>query len=158
MPTFETSSVDQTLTLAAHFSARLRPNAVLALHGDLGAGKTAFVRGLVAGLGGNPRAVSSPTFVLLNVYDRPPIRLAVYHLDAYRVAGSDDFDAIGFPELLTQGGVVVVEWPTRVAALLPPATTHVRLTPTGPDSRRIEIEERPAGEMAIDQGMSPQSE
>jgi tRNA threonylcarbamoyladenosine biosynthesis protein TsaE len=143
VPTYASSSVDQTLALAASLARRLEPNDCLALHGDLGAGKTQFVRGLVAGLGGNPRQVSSPTFVLLHVYDRPPIRLSVYHLDAYRVGGPDDFESIGFPELLTQAGVVVVEWPQRVAALLPPTTIHVRLTPTGPDSRRIDIEGPP---------------
>jgi len=140
MPTFETSSVDQTLAVAASFAASLRPGDCVALYGDLGAGKTQFVRGLVRGLGGNSRAVSSPTFVLLNVYDRPPIRLSVYHLDAYRVAGPDDFDAIGFPELLTQGGVVVVEWPARVESLLPATRHNVRLTPIGPTTRRIEID------------------
>src|SRR4026209_2006234 len=126
MPTFETSSVDQTLAVAASFAASLRPGDCVALYGDLGAGKTQFVRGLVRGLGGNSRAVSSPTFVLLNVYDRPPVRLAVYHLDAYRVTGPDDFDAIGFPELLTQGGVVVVEWPTRGAGLAPGGPVRAR--------------------------------
>ena len=153
MPTFHTTSVDQTQALACQLSTRLCPGDVLALHGDLGAGKTAFVRGLVAGLGGNPRAVSSPTFVLLNVYDRPPIRLSVYHLDAYRVATPDDFDAIGFPELLTQGGVVAVEWPQRIAPLLPPATIHIRLTPTGPASRRIDIE--PPGGREIEIAEAP---
>jgi tRNA threonylcarbamoyladenosine biosynthesis protein TsaE len=144
MPTFETSSVDQTLAVAASFAASLRPGDCVALYGDLGAGKTQFVRGLVRGLGGNPRAVSSPTFVLLNVYERPPIRLSVYHLDAYRVAGPDDFDAIGFPELLTQGGVVVVEWPARVESLLPATRINVRITPTGPTTRRIENDSRAA--------------
>jgi tRNA threonylcarbamoyladenosine biosynthesis protein TsaE len=147
MPSFASSSVDQTLALAHSLARHLQPNDCLALHGDLGAGKTQFVRGLVAGLGGNPRQVSSPTFVLLHVYDRPPIRLPVYHLDAYRVAGPDDFDAIGFPELLTQAGVVVVEWPQRVVALLPPTTIHVRLTATGPASRRIDIEGPPGREL-----------
>jgi tRNA threonylcarbamoyladenosine biosynthesis protein TsaE len=147
MPTHESFSVDQTLTLARTLATRLLPNDVLALHGDLGAGKTQFVRGLVAGLGGPPRLVSSPTFVLLHVYDHPALRLPVYHLDAYRVAGPADFESIGFPELLAQGGVVVVEWPERVADLLPPATIHVRLTPTGPAARRIDIEPPPGREL-----------
>src|SRR3954466_13526600 len=102
----------------------------VALHGDLGAGKTQFVRGLVRGLGGNPRAVSSPTFVLLNVYDAPGARLTVYHLDAYRVGGADDFEAIGFGELLEQpGGVVVVEWADRVRELLPSNKLDVWIEP-----------------------------
>ena len=134
-----TRSVEETEAVAIELAASLRGGDCIALHGEMGAGKTQFVRGLVRGLGGNGRAVSSPTFVLLNVYDTPPMRLAVYHLDAYRVTGGDDFDAIGFPELLTQGGVVVVEWPERVMSLLPDRRIEVRITPTGPDSRRIEI-------------------
>ena len=135
-----THSVGETEAFAVELATSLQGGDCIALHGEMGAGKTQFVRGLVRGLGGNGRAVSSPTFVLLNVYDSPPIRLAVYHLDAYRVAGGDDFDAIGFPELLAQGGVVVVEWPERVESLLPVHRIEVRITPTGRDSRRIVIE------------------
>jgi tRNA threonylcarbamoyladenosine biosynthesis protein TsaE len=110
------------------------------LHGDLGAGKTQFVRGLLQGLNGNPRSVSSPTFVLLNVYDTG--RLRMYHLDAYRVMGADDFEAIGFGELLEQrDAIVVVEWPSRVEALLPGNRINVTIRSTGEMSRRIEIGE-----------------
>ena len=68
------------------------------------------------------------------------MRLSVFHLDAYRVGGADDFEAIGFTELLEQGGVVVVEWPERVADLLPAARIAVRIEPVGEGSRRIEID------------------
>src|SRR5688500_6429349 len=119
-------------------AATLRGGECLALDGDLGAGKTQFVRGLVRGLGGNPRAVSSPTFVLLNVYDSG--RLPVYHLDAYRVGVADDFEAIGFTELLGQRGVVALEWAPRVESLLPPDRIRVRIAPVGEESRRIEID------------------
>src|SRR4051794_20014256 len=91
-------SVAENQAAAARLARSLRGGTCVALHGDLGAGKTQFVRGLVRGLGGNARAVSSPTFVLLNVYEAG--RLTVYHLDAYRVGGADDFEAIGFGELL----------------------------------------------------------
>ena len=102
-----------------------------------GAGKTQFVRGLVRGLGGNPSTVSSPTFVLLHIY--PAGRLSVFHLDAYRVHGADDFDAIGFTELLEEGGVVIVEWAGRVAALLPRQSISVQIEATGESERRIVI-------------------
>ena len=138
MTTHVTQSVEETEIVAAALAATLRGGECVALDGDLGAGKTQFVRGLVRGLGGNPRAVSSPTFVLLNVYEAG--RLPVYHLDAYRVGGADDFEAIGFTELLAQGGVVVVEWAARVESLLPTDRIRVRLTPTGEESRRIEID------------------
>jgi tRNA threonylcarbamoyladenosine biosynthesis protein TsaE len=134
-------SVACTESIAGEFARTLQGGAAVALHGDLGAGKTQFVRGLVAGLGGNPRAVSSPTYVLLNVY--PGGRLTVFHLDAYRVAGAEDFESIGFTELLEQGGVVVVEWADRVRELMPPTTIHVRVTPTGEGERRIEIGGQP---------------
>ena len=150
MPSHESSSTDQTLALAVSLAHHLRPGDVVALHGDLGAGKTQFVRGLVAGLGGNPRQVSSPTFVLLHVYDRPPMRLPVFHLDAYRVTGPAEFETIGFPELLTQGGVVAVEWPGRIADMLPPTTVHVRLTPTATTTRRVDIDGPPGRSFDLD--------
>jgi tRNA threonylcarbamoyladenosine biosynthesis protein TsaE len=93
---------------------------------------------LVKGLGGEPRAVSSPTFVLLNVYEGG--RLTVYHLDAYRVGGEEDFEAIGFGELLEQGGVVVVEWPSRVEGALPRERIEVRIEATGKKTRKIRVE------------------
>ena len=135
-------SVADTEAVAAELARSLRGGECVGLEGDLGAGKTQFVRGLVAGLGGNPRAVSSPTFVLLNVYDAAPIRLPVFHLDAYRVGGADDFEAIGFSELLNQGGVVVVEWAGRVETLLPAGRIVVKMTPHGHHDRRIEIDWR----------------
>ena len=143
MPTHVSHSVAETEAVAADLARGLVGGECVALGGDLGAGKTQFVRGLVRGLGGNPRSVSSPTFVLLNVYDAPPIRLPVYHLDAYRVAGPEDFEGIGFPELLTQGGVVVVEWPERVASLLPTDAIRVHLQATGETTRQIQIERHP---------------
>ena len=136
---YESDSVEQTEAVAAELARSLSAGACVALHGDLGAGKTQFVRGLVRGLGGDPRAVSSPTFVLLNVYDQPPGRLTVYHLDAYRVRGADDFDAIGFAELLEQGGVGVVEWAERVGGLIPENHVRVTIDTLGPDRRRIEV-------------------
>ena len=137
--TFDSTSVSATETFASEFARTLRGGEIVALHGEMGAGKTHFVRGLVRGLGADPRIVSSPTFVLLNVYDST--RLKVFHLDAYRVAGAEDFESIGFAELLEEpGAITVVEWPDRVAPLLPPATVHIRIEPTGPNRRRIQID------------------
>ena len=130
-------SVGETETIAAELAALLNGGECIALHGEMGAGKTHFVRGLVRGLGGAGRSVSSPTFVLLNVYDTG--RLKVFHLDAYRVSGAEDFEAIGFAELLEQGGVVAVEWPERVADLLPAGHVSVAIEPTGKTGRSIEI-------------------
>ena len=130
-------SVVETEAAAAELARTFVGGEVVALHGELGAGKTQFTRGIVKGLGGDPHAVSSPTFVLLNVYDSG--RLKVFHLDAYRVSGAEDFEAIGFAELLEQNGVVVIEWPQRVEPLLPDTRIEVRLKTVSPRVRRIEI-------------------
>jgi tRNA threonylcarbamoyladenosine biosynthesis protein TsaE len=131
-------SVAETESTAADLARTLAPGSAIALHGNLGAGKTQFVRGLLIGLGGNPRSVSSPTYVLLNIYETG--RMPLFHLDAYRIGGADDFEAIGFSELFEQGGVVVVEWAQRVADLMPADAIHVHLTPLGENEREIRIE------------------
>jgi tRNA threonylcarbamoyladenosine biosynthesis protein TsaE len=137
--TFTSHGVRDTEAIAQEFARSLKGGECLALSGDLGAGKTQFVRGLVDGLGGDPRTVSSPTFVLLNVYDTG--RLKVFHLDAYRVSGAEDFEAIGFAELLEQlDGVVVVEWADRVKELLPDRKRWGILIETlSPQVRRIRM-------------------
>ena len=132
------NSVEQTENIAIELARTLRGGECIALYGDLGAGKTQFVRGIVMGLSRNAHAVSSPTFVLLNVYDAG--RLKVFHLDAYRVHGAEDFEAIGFGELLEQeNAIVIVEWAERIEKLLPANRMTVRITSTGEDSRTIEI-------------------
>jgi tRNA threonylcarbamoyladenosine biosynthesis protein TsaE len=138
----ESDGPDRTAAIAAELAGELRAGDCIALHGELGAGKTQFVRGLVAGLGGPVGQVCSPTFVLLNVYKGG--RLTVYHLDAYRIGGCDDFEEIGFSELLEQGGIVAVEWAERVGALLPPKHVEVVLTPLSADKRIIQIHRRDA--------------
>jgi tRNA threonylcarbamoyladenosine biosynthesis protein TsaE len=131
-------NVGETEAVAAELATQLRGGECIALYGELGAGKTQFVRGLVRGLKGNPRSVSSPTFVLLNVYDSG--RLVVYHLDAYRVGGAEDFESIGFSELLDQRGVVVIEWPERVESLLPAQRINVHIQTLSPRRRQLVIE------------------
>ncbi|MBV8780032.1 MAG: tRNA (adenosine(37)-N6)-threonylcarbamoyltransferase complex ATPase subunit type 1 TsaE [Phycisphaerae bacterium] len=134
---FRSNSVADTESIAREVAAMLRSEGdCMALHGDLGAGKTQFTRGLVTALGGEAREVSSPTFVLLNVYQTP--RGSVFHLDAYRVAGPDEFASIGFDEFLTSG-IVVVEWAERVAELLPADHLSVTISAIGRRSRRIEV-------------------
>ena len=134
---FTSHSVADTEAIAARLADSLQPNDIIALEGEMGAGKTQFVRGLVKALGGDGKSVSSPTFVLLNVYQTP--LLAVYHLDAYRVSGAEDFSSIGFTELLEQNGIVVVEWPSRVKEILPPRRVNITIEITGKSSRKITI-------------------
>jgi tRNA threonylcarbamoyladenosine biosynthesis protein TsaE len=124
--------LDATHAFARQLSRSLKPGSVLALEGDLGAGKTTLVRALVEALGGDPTQVSSPTFVLLHVYETPT--LSVFHIDAYRIDG-DQLDGIGFDELLDSGGVVIVEWASRVKDRLPKETVWVSLEVVGETSR-----------------------
>jgi tRNA threonylcarbamoyladenosine biosynthesis protein TsaE len=136
--THQSKSVAQTELIAADLARSLVGGECIALEGPLGAGKTQFVRGLVAALGAEPRRVSSPTFVLLNIYSGG--RITVFHLDAYRVHGGEDFESIGFAELLEQMGVVVVEWASRVQKILPAKRINVQIEVTGESERRITIE------------------
>lgn len=135
---YRSRTIAQTESIAAKLASSLEDRRCVALYGELGAGKTQFVRGLVAGLGGDPKSVSSPTFVLLNVYRAGPT--TVHHLDAYRVAGSRDFEQIGFLELLDQGSVVVVEWAEKVADVLPNRRIDVRIEIISASQRQITIE------------------
>ena len=135
---FTSKSVEETEHIAADLAATLRGGECVALDGELGAGKTQFVRGLLKGLGGDPKSVSSPTFVLLNVYDSG--RLTLFHLDAYRVHGGQDFEAIGFNELIEQAGLVVVEWASRVRDLLPEDRIAISIEHIDDHTRRIVID------------------
>jgi tRNA threonylcarbamoyladenosine biosynthesis protein TsaE len=136
--TYDSHSVAETESIASGLSQTLQGGECIALDGPLGAGKTQFVRGLAAGLGANPRSVSSPTFVLLNIYRGG--RVPLFHLDAYRVAGGDDLESIGFSELLDQGGVVIVEWASRVTQILPARRIAVTIEAIGESDRRLIIE------------------
>ena len=135
--TFVSNSVADTEAAAGEIVRAMPGGGVVALEGDLGAGKTQFVRGLVKALGGDGGQVSSPTYVLLHVYDTPAGK--VFHLDAYRVHGADDFAAIGFEELLDQNGYVVVEWASRVKELLPAGTVFVSIASVSETERTIDF-------------------
>ena len=103
-----TSSAAQTEEAAAALAPALRPGDLLLLHGGLGAGKTAFVRGLVRGLQGDENEVSSPTFALMNRYEA---RLPVFHFDLYRLSSEEEVLDLGFDEIFFDGeGVCAVEW------------------------------------------------
>jgi tRNA threonylcarbamoyladenosine biosynthesis protein TsaE len=130
-------SLSETWHLAADVTALLPRGGVVALSGDLGAGKTAFVQGIARTLGIS-RPVTSPTFTLVGDYTGPGGRLV--HMDLYRMTGPDDLLTIGFPDYLESGAIVAIEWPDRAGDLIPPDAVHVALTVL-PDctSRRILI-------------------
>lgn len=114
--------------------ARFLPQpAVVALYGTLGAGKTRLVQGLAAGLGIVREAVSSPTFVLLHEYRG---ETPVYHFDAYRLRGAEEFWDLGADEYLAdRHGIVIVEWADRIAGCLPPDRLEIAIEITGPAER-----------------------
>jgi tRNA threonylcarbamoyladenosine biosynthesis protein TsaE len=108
------------------------------LSGELGAGKTVFVRGLARGVGVDPEEVSSPTFVLLTSY---PGRLTLHHADLYRLTGAGDDGELGLEELPGTDAVLAVEWAERLSATPWPNAVRVVLEHSGGDDRRIVIEE-----------------
>lgn len=116
-----THSPAETRRLAAELLPQLCPGTVLALHGDLGAGKTCFVQGLAAALGVH-QPVSSPTFTLIHEYASTP---PLYHADLYRIRDTDDACGLGLEEYLGGEGITVVEWAARAAELLPANTWHL---------------------------------
>jgi tRNA threonylcarbamoyladenosine biosynthesis protein TsaE len=119
-------------------AADLRPGNVVALCGDLGAGKTCFVRGLCKALGGDASLVNSPTFTIMQEYPVACGRLV--HVDAYRLRGEDELQTIGWDELLQDGNAVIaVEWPERIIGAIPDTATRVVLEHGGHDIRHIEI-------------------
>jgi len=111
---------------------------VVLLSGELGAGKTSFVRGLARGLGADPEEVASPSFVLLTSYRG---RLVLHHADLYRLRGDGDEREIGLEELPGAGGVLAVEWAERLREPRWPSPVRVRLEHAGGEARRILIEE-----------------
>jgi len=134
-----TASEEETQAVARELAATLKPGDVLLLAGDLGAGKTTFVKGLAAGLGIDPGEVSSPTFTLLHEYRGG--RLTLYHADLYRLdkAATDD---LGLDETGVRDGVLAIEWPDRLSHDLAGARV-IRLDVVDDVSRRITIDPRP---------------
>lgn len=132
-------SESQTLDLAARLARGLRGGEVIALEGELGAGKTCFVRGLAAGLGLDAGAVCSPTFVICRRYgDSAPIGLV--HVDAFRLAGPQDLESIGWEELLAEpDSVIAVEWAGRIADALPRERLEIAIEHLPDGARRIRL-------------------
>jgi tRNA threonylcarbamoyladenosine biosynthesis protein TsaE len=136
-----TGSEAETAAIAEALASGFRGGEVVLLSGELGAGKTAFVKGLARGLGADPEDVASPTFVLLTSY---PGRLTLHHADLYRLAGDGDDRELGLDELPGPRGVLAVEWAERLSFVPWAKSVRVSLEHAGGDSRRIEI-----GEVAV---------
>lgn len=138
MRTFLTSSPDETVEAGRALGAGLAAGSVVALAGDLGAGKTHFVRGLVSGWGAAPDETASPTFALLHEYATP--RGPVHHLDLYRAEQAEDVWSAVHDELGPAAGLLVIEWADRFPQLVPPDAVWVRIRHAGEGRREFRIE------------------
>jgi tRNA threonylcarbamoyladenosine biosynthesis protein TsaE len=133
--TYLTHSEQETFALAEKIAGTLKPGMFVLLYGDLGAGKTAFVRGLAAGLGANPEDVSSPTFVIMQHYKG---RTPLTHVDLYRLDTVAAVDDLGLEELAS-GGVLAIEWANKLHRPFDGSVT-VRIEDAGGDSRTIHVD------------------
>lgn len=131
----------ETEAVAERLGRGLQGGEVVLLTGELGAGKTAFVRGLARGLGADPDEVASPTFVLLTAY---PGRLTLHHADLYRLSGNGDENELGLDELPGPAGVLAIEWAERLRETPWPRLVRVALAHAGEDDRHIVVEGAPA--------------
>ncbi|MBC8522763.1 tRNA (adenosine(37)-N6)-threonylcarbamoyltransferase complex ATPase subunit type 1 TsaE [PVC group bacterium] len=134
-----TKSEEETRLIAANFASSITPPAIIALEGELGAGKTCFVRGLCDGLGGDPRQVNSPTFVIMQEYEIS-LDLRLVHIDAYRLSSEDDLHEIGWEELLEDSrAIIAIEWPSRINSAIPKSALYITIEHNDPTTREINI-------------------
>ena len=130
-----TSSAGETRLLGARLAAALPPDATLALHGNLGVGKTTFVQGLAQGFG-IPDLVTSPTFNILHLYRS---RRTLVHLDAYRLENAHQVSELMLEDFLVSPYCLAVEWPEKIAAALPADAWHLTLGIEAPGRHRVEL-------------------
>ncbi len=146
----QTTSWEETHLLGKTIAKDLYPGAVIALCGDLGSGKTTFIRGLSEGIGGiDPRTISSPTFNFLNIY---PGNLSLYHFDLYRLPSPEEFFKSGFDEYFYTKGICCIEWAEKIEGHLPPSTLFIHFSYSSATERKIEIK---GGSQTASKGVFP---
>jgi tRNA threonylcarbamoyladenosine biosynthesis protein TsaE len=123
------------MALGEYIAGFLEPGSVIALRGSLGSGKTCLAKGIARGLG-ITEIITSPTYTIISEY---PGSITLYHIDAYRLAGDEDFEQIGGPELICGKGVSIIEWSERIPQSLPENTITIAFEITGPQTRVIRI-------------------
>ena len=136
-----TASAEATESLGTRLAPAVPDNTWVALHGDLGAGKTTFARGFARGLG-IEADITSPTFAIFVPYDGP--RRQLVHMDAYRLNGPDDLDDLMLDDCLRPPYVLLLEWPGRLGDALPPDTWHITFTSLDESRRTIRLGQRSA--------------
>lgn len=135
-----TTSFQETQKLAANFAKNLPKGAVVAFFGDLGCGKTTFIKGLVSALAKNKKVnVNSPTFIYLNIYK---VKFPIYHFDLYRIKNKNHFYAMGFEEYLSSDGICLIEWAENIKEILPPNAIIIKMKHLKENQREISIQNR----------------
>lgn len=138
-------SEEATRALGVALAREVRAGDIVALHGELGAGKTRFVAGIAEGLGIDRSVVNSPTYVLVNEYPAGGDAVArgieaLVHIDAYRLEVPTDLESLGLDERLVASSVTVIEWPERLGGAMPDPTHRVSIAITGEGERRVSID------------------
>ncbi|MEN6356042.1 MAG: tRNA (adenosine(37)-N6)-threonylcarbamoyltransferase complex ATPase subunit type 1 TsaE [Armatimonadota bacterium] len=134
--TIQTNSAEETMALGERLGKILCPGAVLALFGDLGAGKTTFTKGIARGLG-LADDVHSPTFTLIHEHIGPT---PLYHVDLYRLESEAEVDSLGIEEYIYSEGITIIEWADRMRSMLPPERLDIELKMKGDNDREMIFE------------------
>jgi tRNA threonylcarbamoyladenosine biosynthesis protein TsaE len=132
-------SPEETMRLAQSFAKHLKAGDIVCLEGNLGAGKTTFVKGMASGLRVKPVEVTSPTFVIMNYYKG---KLPIYHFDFYRLENPKELATVNFDEYFYGDGISVVEWPQRLGAAMPPEFFEIQLDHKGETERQLKVSAR----------------
>jgi tRNA threonylcarbamoyladenosine biosynthesis protein TsaE len=133
----QSKSTSQTIRIGKSIGSRLRAGDVVALVGELGAGKTQFIKGLAVGAGvGKPTYVSSPSFTLINEY---PGKVPFYHIDLFRLESQKEAEGLGLEDYLHGGGITAIEWADKIPSLLPGEMLSIHIVYTGQNTRSIEM-------------------
>lgn len=133
------TSVDETLRTGFEFGKQLKPGDIVCLDGELGAGKTHFVKGVASYFGINPEKVSSPTYTLIHEYSG---NLPIYHFDCYRLKSEQEALEIGTEEYLYGEGICLIEWPQKIQALIPDEAMWVEIAHHSKTERTIHIHQK----------------
>jgi len=136
---FLSHSVDETLRLAERFAKNLKRGDIVCLEGNLGAGKTTFVKGMASALRVKPADVTSPTFIIMNYYKG---KLPIYHFDFYRLENPKEITTVNFDEYFYGDGISVVEWPERLGESMPPEYFEIKLGHKGESERLLHFSAR----------------
>lgn len=145
MLTYYPSSLEETTLLAQSFAQKLKPGTTICFFGDLGAGKTTFIKALLQELGISSELIVSPTFQYLNVYQENLRSIPVFHFDLYRLPNHEEFVNSGFHEFFSHRGICCIEWAERIESILPKEAIQIRISHVpakeglDQDTRKVEI-------------------